>query len=496
MLLIDRLVLTGLLYRTWDTATFERWSALLAVAGLLTLFEFGFNLYVNNRLTIETERGSYALAERIYASTNFLLSASATAGLFCLGLLCFFGWLPVDGAKIVRTPAFVLAMLALGTTLRTAACGAYALYRANRQYARLVFILSFGEISRIVLTVGLVLLGGRLLAAGFAALAAIAGIQFGFILFDTNRRFAPYCFALSVPTKKELRQAMAISSGYFAQNVPLILLMHIPVIVLTHLEGGPGAVSVFVLLRTLTGMPRAVLQALGIVAGQECGRRLAVGDGRGTLAALEHGSRAFSSISGLAAGFLLASGSAIGTLWIGSSDIVRFNLMLAGLVPMLVAPVSPLAHNVLASTNTPAFAALGRWSQLLLTTVAAVFLPIENLALRMLTALSVGEIFGFAVLAHVGMARLVPHAQRSYHAKALATCLTSAAFGFATTHGLLLLTGSDGGGAAVGALMLAVPLCAFGFIWIGLEPNLRSALISRGLAMVAMPNPRGKGPLL
>jgi hypothetical protein len=499
VLLLDRVVLTAVLYRTWDRATFERWSALLAVAGLLGLFELGFNLYVNNRLTIEMERGNHAMAARIYASTNFLLVLSAIAGLVCLGLLYFFDEIPVDGLAGELSPGLVLAMLALGTALRTSACGAYALYRANRQYSRLVLILSLGEFLRIVLTAGVVLLGGQLAAAGFATLIAVVGFQYGYILLDTGRRFAPHRFAVSVPTNKELREAAAISSGYFAHNVPPVLLINVPVIVLAYLEAAPGAVSIFVLLRTMTGMPRAILQTLGIVAGQECGRRLAVGDGYGALATIEHGSRAFASISGLTAGFLLAAGAVIGILWTGSSDIVRFDLMLAGLAPMLLAPVSPLAQTTLASTNTPAFPALGRWYQLLITALAAVLLPIENLALRMLVALSLGEIFGFAILAYVGMSRLVPAARWAFHAKALATCLASAVFGFTTTYGLLLVAGSHGRAATIAALGLALLLCSLSLIWFGLEPGARSALTSRALPirrMAPVPSLRIKGPPL
>jgi hypothetical protein len=493
--LIDRVVLTAVLYRNWDAVTFERWSALLAAAGLLTLFEFGFNFYVNNRLTIETERGKYADAACIYASMNFLLASSAVAGLFCLGLLYFFKQLPIDGVQSEVSVGFVLCLLAVGTALRTSACGAYALYRANRQYSRLAFILPFTELFRIVLTAGVVLLGGQLMAAGFATLVAVAGFQYGYIIFDTSRRFAPHRFMLSVPTIKELREAMAISSGYFAQNVPLVLLMHMPVIILAHLEAGPGAVSVFVLLRTLTGLPRAILQALGIVAGQECGRRLAVGDSRGALETVEHGSRAFSSMSGLATGFLLAAGPDIGTLWTGNSEIVRFNLLLAGLAPMLLAPVSPLAHNVLASTNTPALAALGRWSQLLLTALAALLLPIEDLALRMLVALGIGEVSGFAILAYVGMARLVPQGALALHTKALAICLASAGFGFAVTHGLLLLAVSHGLSVTTTALVLAVLLCGLGFMGLGLEPSMRTALRALPIwGIVPVPGLRSKAP--
>jgi len=51
--LIDRIILTAVLFRVWGASLFEIWSACLAVTRLVSLFEFGFNLYFNNRLMIE-----------------------------------------------------------------------------------------------------------------------------------------------------------------------------------------------------------------------------------------------------------------------------------------------------------------------------------------------------------------------------------------------------------------------------------------------------------
>ena len=56
---MDRLLLTAIVYRVWGTAVFEQWSFCIATAGLVAMFEFGVNLYLTNRIAMETEKGSY-----------------------------------------------------------------------------------------------------------------------------------------------------------------------------------------------------------------------------------------------------------------------------------------------------------------------------------------------------------------------------------------------------------------------------------------------------
>src|SRR5205809_6210694 len=78
--IVDRIVLTAVLLRFWGTSLFEAWSVCVALAGLVTLFEFGFNLYFNNRLMIETEQGRPDIAGRYYFLSNTIFVASGSAG--------------------------------------------------------------------------------------------------------------------------------------------------------------------------------------------------------------------------------------------------------------------------------------------------------------------------------------------------------------------------------------------------------------------------------
>ena len=73
-------------------------------------------------------------------------------------------------------------------------------------------------------------------------------------------------------------------------------------------------VLVFVLVRMLSGFPRALLQQFGIVLGQECGRRLAVDDMNGAVTVVTEGARLYSVLCGVATGLLLGAGFDIALL--------------------------------------------------------------------------------------------------------------------------------------------------------------------------------------
>ncbi|MCI0468042.1 MAG: oligosaccharide flippase family protein, partial [Beijerinckiaceae bacterium] len=306
--LVDRIVLTGVLYRIWGREDFEKWSECAAVAGFVTLFEFGFNLYFNNRITTDTERQNLAAAKRQYGIANTVFLVLSLVGFIMITAA------PViapnlAGESIGEDGLPIVACLSGAAALQLAAAGASSLYRANKQYARLTIITAVSNAVRVAVTVLAVILGGGVLSAAVVTLLSSAAMQWAFIFYDTRRRFDPHRIGLGLPNWKESAEAITIASGYFAQNVPTILLTFLPVLLLArqqHLEAA-GVVAIFVLMRTLTGFPRAILQTLGTVSGQECGRQVAVGDQSGAMLTLKHSGRAFAALSGFATG-LAASG--------------------------------------------------------------------------------------------------------------------------------------------------------------------------------------------
>jgi hypothetical protein len=473
---IDRIVLTAALFRFWGAPLFETWSVCVALAGLVSLFEFGFTLYFNNRLMFETEQGRPEIASHFYFLSNTIMGASASAGfIFIVGMVHFYA---PQGEMHSEVSSAVVLILAAGITLRIAVGGSIALYRANRQYARLVMILTAGEAFRIFAALAAVLLGGELVAVSIASTAAVTAVQVGFILYDSSRRFAPHRIGFALPSLGELGEVLSMSTAFFAQMVPIILLTSIPVLFVRSINAEVGLLAGFVLMRTMSGLPRILLQSMSIVLGQECGRRLAVKDLSGALAVISEGARLFAVLSGLMTGILVGGGREIIYLWTGSTDLFRQDQFLAAVMPMALVATSVLAHNVLAASNAPYLAAGGRWAQLGLTAAFAIIAPVENPALRMLLALSFGEIIGFAPFAYYAVARLVPGTGLAFHAKAVLFTFVSAFIAGGTTYGILALIGSDNGFRTSIALALAAAVCGLTIPWLGLSRKAQRALVS------------------
>jgi hypothetical protein len=146
---------------------------------------------------------------------------------------------------------------------------------------------------------------------------------------------------------------------------------------------------------------------------------------------------------------------------------------------MLVCATSVLMHNVLSANNTPYLAAAGRGLQLALTVVIAVAAPISDPGLRMLTALTIGEILGFAPLAYWAVAGLLRHAGIVFHLKQIALTSLAAALAAAATFGAINLVEPRGPVGLILALLLAAPFCG-GFLYIfGLPLSLRKIIIAQ-----------------
>jgi O-antigen/teichoic acid export membrane protein len=480
--LVDRLVLTGLLYRLWGVANFEVWSICLAVAGLVSVGEFGFNMYFANRLMAETETGELTKAQRTVWLGNCVFAVcSGVSFLVTVVGLVWIG-VPHSGGMLAADTAMAVALLAGASALRLAIASVQGLYRAHREYGRLTVILVLAELARIVLTIGIALAGGGIVAAAAASLFVVVAGPVGFVLRDASTRYTLSPFGIVVPTADDVREVLAPSAAYFAQMVPLVLLTHLPVLLVTSAGTATGGVASFVLLRTLGGLPRALLQSLSALLGFECARRLALKDEAGAFQVLRSGARAFCVLSGLAAGFLFAGGRDVVAVWTGDNALYRADYMLVALAPMLAAAASVLMHNVLSASNAPYLAAVGRSLQLAITVAVALVAPITDPGLRLLVALSVGEIVGFTPLAYWAVARLIPTAGVGFHLGLLV--LTGVAAVAAGGIAWVLLAGMNPAGSAgrLVALGLAGALCVPLFLGLGLTAALRAQVMGQWVA--------------
>ncbi len=102
-------------------------------------------------------------------------------------------------------------------------------------------------------------------------------------------------------------------------------------------------------------------------------------------------------------------------LWTGSDAHLDEPLIVAATLPMILTPVAVLIHNILVSHQAPLMPAVARGVQLLLTLVAYSAASVLDAPLRMMVALSIGQIFGFAPVAYLAAAQLIPGLALSFH---------------------------------------------------------------------------------
>lgn len=492
---IDRLVLTAILLRIWDANTFETWSALAAFAGLASLFEFGFNLYFNNRITFQTERGDNIGAAHTYRVANTVLLTSTVVGIAAMALAA--STLGPDAVRDDPLTALGLVSLVLASFLRLMMAGSNALYRANRQYGRLTLILTAGEFARIAGTMTAALIGGGIAGAGMAALG-IQTIVFVYITFiDTRRRYFPFGFGLAIPRGEIIRDGISKSAVYFAQLVPVILWTSLPILVLERNSMAPGLLTGFIIVRTLSNVARTPLQSFGQVVGLEFGRRIAVSDQHGAFQTFERSARLFAVLGGIGVGMLMIGGEHVVAIWAGDASLFSLTLLGVGLAPMLLAPASLLAHNALLCSNSPYIAAVARWLQVALTVLVWLVAPIDNPAVRMMVALAVGESAGYAPVAYFAVGRMIPEAGIGFHGRNILFSLTSAGVAAVITGGVLQLTnaffGSPDSFLMMFGFVIAGLMCGVFAIFVGFSKDSRDRLLNEIVKPRVLPLGSGGG---
>lgn len=272
---------------------------------------------------------------------------------------------------------------------------------------------------------------------------------------------------------------MAMSTAFFAQNVPILLLTALPVLYLQSLDVKTGMLATFVLIRTMTGLPRTLIQSFTIALGQEGGRRLAINDHAGALVVCRESGRLISVISGAAIGLLLGAGNAFMILWTGSADHYEPSYVVAALLPVALAALSVFAHNFLISSNAPYLAAIGRWMQALVTVAFVIARPTGDAVLDMFLALSLGELLGYIPFAYWALARMIPGTGIAFHLRQIVATLLAGAFVMGAARALISLAGDQSKLALLAGFTASAAVCVLAVLLFGLSHSRQVALLDR-----------------
>ena len=430
--IVDRIVVSGLLVRLWGVPMFEDWVLITSAVGMVSAFELGLNLYFNNKVALATAAGESKEAYHSFRVGNLFFT--------CILMLIFIVivWLGVSGTWLKLIPIstvpnsegfLALALLAIANGLRLSITVVSSLYRAHLEFARYNIIFSASEIARLFVIGAIALLGFGIVAAAAASAIVIVLGQIVVVMWDTSRRYPLYKFGFELPQRQHLGSILTISSAYFLQNLPTMLLSSLPALVLKAASPKVGDVAIFALIRMLTGFLRSIMTQLAIVNGLDCAQRFAIGDRTGLTLSFSRSSRVYSVMIGCVSGGLLIFGKPFFFYWTGSDKLYRLDLVIVMLLPLVLTGVSIMGNNFLQLTNKPLGGVFGRLGQLALTVLTFVTLStLDDPVLRICIALAVGEIAGFALPIYISLAGVMPQMGLRFHLSEVAFTLGSCAF--------------------------------------------------------------------
>jgi len=434
--ILDRIVLAALFYRFWGEYYFEVWSVALAIAGLIGFSQLGFVSYYQNTITKALQRGEVDKAKQRFRESFSILSITSLIGVFALALYTVFHINTDLADGIIRKHELVLAtiLLFVCAAAKIPVSNIEALYRANREYSKYAMILLSGALLRVALISAVVMsFTSNLILAAAAAFTAITSMQVGFVLYDKSKRFPEFKVEFALPCVNDFKKAITRSCGFFVNTLTTVLLASLPILILNNNAEAAGVISTFVITRILFGLPRILSQATSVVIGHEASRFIVAGDYKRVWGPLIESSRTVALLSGIIAGSLFCFGDTLTYLWTRSSTIFKWDLALAAALPALIMPAATIANNVLMTANKAHEVAIARITQLLLFICIYAVLPVMKPALSVMLALSLSEIFGFALLAKYFCCKVL----RVYDAKFIAEDTVIAlitASGIISTH--------------------------------------------------------------
>ena len=395
--LLDRVVVTGLLLRYWGVDVFASWALALSLAGMISLFDFGLPSYFPNRLLFAIEQKRMKDARHVLGAGNLLLILASGLGL--LVIMLWNGLQPegaASGGGVQKAEWLVLLLLGLATVLRQSMGAQLPLYRAHKDFLRETLVINTAELVRIALTVAAVAAGQSLtIVAGIYAMTTLLVIMV-YPIWDTARRYPGLNYHVALPDAEERREAFRVSMLYWVQSSVNTAILYLPVILLAQFNATGAVVAQFALMRTLSNLVRTTIQMFANVFGLEAARRIARNDRPGLHIVYGDSSRVLAVQMGGIVGILAVAGHTLFAVWTGQSNLYDPIMFSLAVLPTLALPTMAILSQILVCSNMPKALAVGRAAQVGLTVAAFFLLPIESVGLRMMAALALGEVLGFA----------------------------------------------------------------------------------------------------
>ena len=329
--IVDRLVVAGLMVRSWGADGFADWAVLFATAGLITMLECGHNIYVGNSLQKAHAEGNTRTFHRTFAVALWCGGAIFVVLTIIGAAFIFVADLTSETSLKSMSPdsgLLVIALVGMCLVSRAARAAIAQTYRGRSIYAigTLVgLVLSF---ITMVVTIVALLAGAGAVVVGAIFLVCELVFGWGLMVFDLKRRFPDLSFMPTRPSGGEVLNIFNHLKWFAFHIITPQAWLHAPVLLL-GMTGVAGAqIASFVLLRTLTGMSRQMSTLLSLASGVELTSSYHR-DGSGSITEKLVALGLFISVaSALVAALLLVFGESFLALWTGEREL--FDAVLLG----------------------------------------------------------------------------------------------------------------------------------------------------------------------
>jgi O-antigen/teichoic acid export membrane protein len=397
----DRFVLVAILLRAWSTDHYADWATISACAALLGLADFGFVVFLGNRLQKAFNLDNEPDFQRL---VGFGVFAYGTIALIMLAILAALVAIEM-GRPFLFTHALspfeaagVLMLMGLSQILHSSKSAFTQIYRGRGDFARGNFIDSVSAFCIILSAIVAAVCGANTTILALVYVCAHLVFGWGFLLTDIRKRYRAISLCPLWPQANDVREAALAMRWYsLGYALPLIWLQG-PVLILSMLGLSGAAVVTFVIHRTLVNFCRTFTVMLSTSAGVELTSHVHMGNS----AEIERGivviGQIVAAIGGVMVGGVLTFGGPLIHLWTGKLNLLDVTTLLWLAVPAItVAPAIPLLY-LAQLADLPKPVALTQLAQTALAIVLALLLVRRFGSSGVAFALAISETLAVGVL--------------------------------------------------------------------------------------------------
>lgn len=405
--LADRLIVPGVFLRSLGVTDFSAWGVVLAAGSLVSVLDLGVTRYLANKLVGQVEGGAKGDAAMLFSEALTIMLVIAVAApviVVGLGLGGAFatGQTAVDGVLVE-----LLVPVSVALSLRMFISLFLVLFRANGAFRVETWAIAGSDLFRTACVVVALLLGFDLLVIAwvYAGATILTSLLYAPLALS---RFREFSWRLRRPGAVTRREALRVAPGLGLSNGFNIAYTAIPTIILGLMQPGAAGLAQFILIRTLGNFARQMVNLFSAVFGLELARRAARSDHAGYAKVFAESGRFLAVQVAVGCAVLLVLGEPMFALWTGHAALFDLPMLAVAMAPLLILPSNLVILEALTYHNLPWTIIRARIAQTVVTVAAFFLVQVPESPLRLMIALSVGEIVGLSLPVAIAFLRVAP----------------------------------------------------------------------------------------